>query len=63
MSYNEAEARYALMDPIFQHKGHADCARFEARYVFSINGHRYAKLNKFTGERFLALYPYLMPHH
>ena len=34
-----------------QAKGYADCERFDAKYIFSTNGHRYAKFNKFTGEQ------------
>ena len=34
-----------------QAKGYADCDRFDAKYIFSTNGHRYAKFNKFTGEQ------------
>jgi type I restriction enzyme R subunit len=34
-----------------QAKGYADCKQFEAKYVFSTNGHLYAKFNKFTGEQ------------
>jgi len=34
-----------------QAKGYSDCDRFDAKYIFSTNGHRYAKLNKFTGEQ------------
>ena len=34
-----------------QAKGYADCQKFEAKYIFSTNGHLYAKFNKFTGEQ------------
>jgi type I restriction enzyme R subunit len=34
-----------------QAKGYSDCERFDAKYIFSTNGHRYAKFNKFTGEQ------------
>lgn len=34
-----------------QAKGYANCERFEAKFVFSTNGHRYAKFNKFTLEQ------------
>ena len=34
-----------------QAKGYSDCERFDAKYVFSTNGHLYAKFNKFTGEQ------------
>jgi type I restriction enzyme R subunit len=33
-----------------QAKGYSDCQRFDAKYIFSTNGHLYAKYNKFTGE-------------
>src|SRR5262249_883793 len=32
-----------------QAKGYAECSRFDAKYIFSTNGHRYAQFNKFTG--------------
>ena len=34
-----------------QAKGYSDCERFDAKYIFSTNGHLYAKYNKFTGEQ------------
>lgn len=34
-----------------QAKGYSECERFEAKYIFSTNGHRYSKFNKFTGEQ------------
>ena len=34
-----------------QAKGYSACERFDAKYIFSTNGHRYAKFNKFTGEQ------------
>jgi type I restriction enzyme, R subunit len=34
-----------------QAKGYSECERFDAKYIFSTNGHRYAKFNKFTGEQ------------
>jgi type I restriction enzyme, R subunit len=46
------EAKKEDEDPLKgmqQAKGYADCERFEAKYVFSTNGHLYAKFNKFTG--------------
>jgi type I restriction enzyme R subunit len=33
-----------------QAKGYSDCQRYDAKYIFSPNGHLYAKYNKFTGE-------------
>ncbi len=32
-----------------QAKGYADCERFEVKYVFSTNGHRYGEFDCFTG--------------
>ena len=34
-----------------QAKGYMDCKAFETKYIFSTNGHLYAKFNKFTGEQ------------
>lgn len=34
-----------------QAKGYSECERFDAKYIFSTNGHRYAKFNKFNGEQ------------
>ena len=34
-----------------QAKGYSQCERFEAKYIFSTNGHLYGKYNKFTGEQ------------
>ena len=48
------EAKKEDEDPLKgmqQAKGYADCDRFDAKYIFSTNGHRYAKFNKFTGEQ------------
>lgn len=48
------EAKSEDKDPLQgmqQAKGYADCERFDAKYIFSTNGHRYAKFNKFTGEQ------------
>jgi type I restriction enzyme R subunit len=48
------EAKKEGEDPLKgmqQGKGYSDCERFDAKYVFSTNGHRYAKYNKFTGEQ------------
>lgn len=48
------EAKSEDRDPLQgmqQAKGYADCERFDAKYVFSTNGHLYAKFNKFTGEQ------------
>ena len=48
------EAKKEDEDPLKgmqQAKGYADCKRFDAKYIFSTNGHRYAKYNKFTGEQ------------
>jgi len=48
------EAKHENEDPLKgmqQAKGYSDCDRFDAKYIFSTNGHRYAKFNKFTGEQ------------
>jgi type I restriction enzyme R subunit len=48
------EAKKEDEDPLKgmqQAKGYSDCERFETKFVFSSNGHRYAKYNKFTGEQ------------
>ncbi len=48
------EAKKEDEDPLKgmqQGKGYAECERFDAKYVFSTNGHRYAKFNRFTGEQ------------
>lgn len=48
------EAKREDEDPLKgmqQAKGYSECDRFDAKYVFSTNGHRYAKFNKFTGEQ------------
>lgn len=48
------EAKKEDEDPVkgmLQAKGYSDCDRFDAKYIFSTNGHRYAKFNKFTGEQ------------
>src|SRR3954468_3421991 len=48
------EAKKEDEDPLKgmqQAKGYSECERFDAKYVFSANGHRYAKFNKFTGEQ------------
>lgn len=47
------EAKKEDEDPLKgmqQAKDYAECKRFDAKYIFSTNGHRYAKFNKFTGE-------------
>src|SRR5258705_243412 len=48
------EAKKEDEDPLKgmqQAKGYSDCDRFDAKYIFSTNGHLYAKFNKFTGEQ------------
>jgi len=48
------EAKRENEDPLKgmqQGKGYSDCDRFDAKYIFSTNGHLYAKFNKFTGEQ------------
>jgi type I restriction enzyme R subunit len=47
------EAKKEDEDPLKgmqQGKDYGECKRFDAKYIFSTNGHRYAKFNKFTGE-------------
>jgi type I restriction enzyme R subunit len=47
------EAKKEDEDPLKgmqQGKDYSECKRFDAKYIFSTNGHRYAKFNKFTGE-------------
>lgn len=46
------EAKREGEDPLKgmqQAKGYSECERFDAKYIFSTNGHLYAKFNKFTG--------------
>jgi type I restriction enzyme R subunit len=48
------EAKKEDEDPLKgmqQAKGYSECDRFDAKYIFSTNGHRYAKFNKFDGEQ------------
>jgi type I restriction enzyme R subunit len=48
------EAKREDEDPLKgmqQAKGYSECERFDAKFIFSTNGHRYAKFNKFTGEQ------------
>jgi type I restriction enzyme R subunit len=48
------EAKKEDEDPLKgmqQAKGYSECERFDAKYIFSTNGHRYSKFNKFTGEQ------------
>ena len=48
------EAKKEDEDPLRgmqQAKGYSECERFDAKYIFSTNGHRYAQFNKFTGEQ------------
>ena len=48
------EAKREDEDPLKgmqQAKGYSDCDRFDAKYIFSTNGHLYGKFNKFTGEQ------------
>jgi len=45
------EAKKESEDPLKgmeQAKGYADCERFDAKYVFATNGHRYGEYDKFT---------------
>jgi type I restriction enzyme, R subunit len=47
------EAKKEDDDPLrgmHQATNYAECRRFDAKCIFSTNGHRYAKFNKFTGE-------------
>lgn len=46
------EAKPETEDPLkgmHQAKGYSDCQRFEVKYVFATNGHRYGEFDKFTG--------------
>ena len=48
------EAKKEDEDPLKgmqQAKGYSECERFDAKYIFSTNGHLYAKFNKFTGDQ------------
>lgn len=48
------EAKAESRDPLEgmqQAKGYAECERFDAKYIFSTNGHRYAKFNAFDGQQ------------
>jgi type I restriction enzyme, R subunit len=48
------EAKKEDEDPLKgmqQAKGYADCQRFDAKYIFSTNGHRYAAFSRFTSEQ------------
>ena len=45
------EAKKEAEDPLKgmqQAKGYADCERFDVKYVFSTNGHRYGEFDRFT---------------
>lgn len=45
------EAKKEGEDPLKgmqQAKGYADCQRFEVKYIFATNGHRYGEFDKFT---------------
>lgn len=60
------EAKKEAEDPLKgmqQAKGYSECERFDAKYIFSTNGHRYAKFNKFDGEQ-TGPFPFGdFPHH
>jgi type I restriction enzyme, R subunit len=46
------EAKKESEDPLKgmqQAKGYSDCQRFDVKYVFATNGHRYGEFNKFSG--------------
>ena len=46
-----------------QAKGYSECERFDAKFIFSTNGHRYAKFSKFTLEQ-TGPFPFLdFPDH
>ena len=48
------EAKKETEDPLKgmqQAKGYADCKRFEVKYVFATNGHRYGEFNLFTSQQ------------
>jgi type I restriction enzyme R subunit len=60
------EAKREDEDPLKgmqQAKGYSECERFDAKYIFSTNGHRYAQFNHFTGEQ-TGPFPFAdFPHH
>lgn len=46
------EAKKESEDPLKgmqQAKGYSDCRRFDVKYVFATNGHRYGEFDKFSG--------------
>jgi type I restriction enzyme, R subunit len=48
------EAKKEDEDPLKgmqQAKGYSECERFDAKFVFSTNGHRYGEFSKFTGQQ------------
>ena len=48
------EAKKEDEDPLKgmqQAKGYSECQRFDAKYIFATNGHRYGKFDKFTLEQ------------
>jgi len=48
------EAKKETEDPLKgmqQAKAYSDCERFDAKYIFSTNGHLFSKFNKYTGEQ------------
>lgn len=60
------EAKREDEDPLKgmqQAKSYSECARFDAKYIFSTNGHRYAQFSKFNGEQ-TGPCPFAdFPHH
>jgi type I restriction enzyme, R subunit len=60
------EAKKETEDPLKgmqQSRGYADCQRFDIKYVFATNGHRYGEFDKFTG-LFCGPFPFAeFPQH
>lgn len=61
------EAKKEDEDPLKgmqQAKGYSDCERFDAKYIFSTNGHRYAEFCKFSGQQTGPFpFPDFLEHH
>ncbi|TIX81250.1 MAG: restriction endonuclease subunit R, partial [Mesorhizobium sp.] len=61
------EAKREDEDPLKgmqQAKGYSECERFDAKYIFSTNGHRYAEFCKFDGQQTGPfLFPDFLEHH
>src|SRR6266478_7621126 len=61
------EAKKEDEDPLKgmqQAKGYSECERFDAKYIFSTNGHRYAEFSKFNGQQSGPFpFPDFLEHH